>query len=94
FIANFTYDDTNEFIVNFTEEPGDPADEATKYLLISYNKTKKERDVFQINFADSISTTKFQKTDIEDVEIEIDNEGKPITILFRNASIKMANILK
>ncbi|CAG8469720.1 20672_t:CDS:2 [Dentiscutata erythropus] len=51
-----------------------------------------ERDVFKINFADSISMTTFQKTDLEDVELEIDNEEKLVTILFHNASIKIANI--
>ncbi|CAG8592909.1 2032_t:CDS:2 [Dentiscutata erythropus] len=49
-----------------------------------------ERDVYKINFADSISMTTFQKTDLEDVELEMDNEGKLVTILFHNASIKMS----
>lgn len=53
-----------------------------------------ERDVFKINFSESIFMTTFQKTDVEDVEIEIDDEGRLVTILFRNASIKTANILK
>ncbi|CAG8578534.1 2259_t:CDS:2, partial [Diversispora eburnea] len=124
FIANFTYyDDTNALVVNFTEEPDELAEDATKYILVYYNQTDKimairidspticirgitndkpsftlnptydeERDIFKINFADSISMTTFQKTDVEDVEIEIDDEGKLVAILFHNANIKMANM--
>ncbi|RHZ72583.1 hypothetical protein Glove_242g123 [Diversispora epigaea] len=125
FIANFTYyDDSNALVINFTEEPRELCEDATKYLLVYYNNTDKiksiriddppkfirgiasekpsfalnptydeKRDVFKINFADSVSTT-FQETNVEDVEIEIDEEGKLVTILFRNASTKMANMLK
>ncbi|CAG8814091.1 14062_t:CDS:2, partial [Gigaspora margarita] len=124
FIANFAYyDDTNALVVNFTAELDELAEDATKYLLVSYNQTDKitairidpasncirgitsdkpsftlnptydeERDVFKLNFVDSISMTTFQKTDVEDVEVEIDDEGKLVAILFHNATIKMANM--
>ncbi|CAG8793019.1 1063_t:CDS:1, partial [Racocetra fulgida] len=60
-------------------------DSASKYIRgITIDKPSftlnptydKERDIFKINFVDSISMTTLQKTDVEDVEIEIDDEGK------------------
>ncbi|RHZ68384.1 hypothetical protein Glove_295g44 [Diversispora epigaea] len=56
-----------------------------------------EFDIFKINFTGSVPMTiskKTEVTEVEDVELELDDERKLITILFRNASIKMANILK
>nr|CAG8534293.1 13732_t:CDS:2 [Entrophospora candida] len=119
------YDDSDAFLVYFTEESDDICDEATGYLLVCFNNLGKiasiriaspskhirgisseepsftlnptydeERDVFKINFTDSAPMTTFKKTEVEDVELEIDNEGNLVTLLFHNASNKMSNISK
>ena len=119
------YDDSDAFLVYFTEEFDKICDEATGYLLVCFNNIGKiasiriaspskyirgiaseepsftlnptydeERDVFKINFTDSAPMTTFKKTEVEDVELEIDNEGKLVTLLFHNASNKMSNISK
>ncbi|CAJ0851534.1 4304_t:CDS:10, partial [Entrophospora sp. SA101] len=117
------YDDSDAFLVYFTQESDDICDEATGYLLVCFNNIGKiasiriaspskhirgiaseepsftlnptydeKRDVFKINFTDSAPMTTFKKTEVEDVELEIDNEGKLVTLLFHNASNKMSNI--
>ncbi|CAJ0749729.1 7875_t:CDS:2 [Entrophospora sp. SA101] len=119
------YDDSDAFLVYFTQESDDICDEATGYLLVCFNNIGKiasiriaspskhirgiaseepsftlnptydeKRDVFKINFTDSAPMTTFKKTEVEDVELEIDNEGKLVTLLFHNASNKMSNISK
>ncbi|RHZ77640.1 hypothetical protein Glove_174g129 [Diversispora epigaea] len=53
-----------------------------------------EFDMFKINFTDSVPMTIFRKTEVEGVELELDNEGRLVTLLFHNASNKMSNISK
>ncbi|CAJ0841295.1 11318_t:CDS:10 [Entrophospora sp. SA101] len=93
------YDDSDAFLVYFTQESDDICDEATGIASeepsFTLNPTyDEERDVFKINFTDSAPMTTFKKTEVEDVELEIDNEGKLVTLLFHNASNKMSNISK
>ncbi|CAH1758963.1 2298_t:CDS:2 [Entrophospora sp. SA101] len=94
------YDDSDAFWVYFTEESRDICDEATGIASeepsFTLNPTyDEERDVFKIDFTDSDPmTTMFKKTEVEDVELEIDNEGKLVTLLFHDASNKMSNISK
>ncbi|CAJ0878929.1 15575_t:CDS:2 [Entrophospora sp. SA101] len=91
---------TDAFWVYFTEESRDICDEATGIASeepsFTLNPTyDEERDVFKIDFTDSDPmTTMFKKTEVEDVELEIDNEGKLVTLLFHDASNKMSNISK
>ncbi|CAJ0910103.1 13693_t:CDS:2, partial [Entrophospora sp. SA101] len=96
-VDSIYYDDSDAFLVYFTEEFDKICDEATGIASeepsFTLNPTyDEERDVFKINFTDSAPMTTFKKTEVEDVELEIDNEGKLVTLLFHNASNKMSNI--
>ncbi|CAG8635131.1 6424_t:CDS:2, partial [Paraglomus occultum] len=63
------------------KEPEEITDEATDYLLLGFSDTEKILGAVPVNI---------QKTDIEDiVSMEVDDEGKLVTILILNASTRM-----
>ena len=67
---------------------GIASDKPTFSLKTAYDE---KNDVFRFNLADPVSVT-IQKTDIEGIELEIDDEGKLVTILILNASTRMTNM--
>ncbi|RHZ77395.1 hypothetical protein Glove_180g79 [Diversispora epigaea] len=88
------YNDTDKIIRIRVDAPSEFIRMVDKNLSFALNSIYDKRcDIFKLNFANSVLTTTFQKTEVEDIEMEIDDEGKLVTLLFYNASNRMANII-